>query len=160
MAAKYFDDEQRKPPFKIPPISRAADNHHVRSLFSSEHPWFSHVVYDILKREFCRSVPKYSEDKGPAVVLESRYGEPGELQCMATLLDELGMPLRHAVEGMFFDSQSGSIRVTVCSSDIFLAKIIAGRLDDARNAYNEADHGMSGHAGLTVAYGDESLAYV
>ena len=36
--------------------------------------------------------PRYSEDKGPTIILESRYGDLGELQCMATLLDALGMP--------------------------------------------------------------------
>jgi hypothetical protein len=37
-------------------------------------------------------VPRYSEDKGPTIILEGRYGDLGELQCTATLLDALGMP--------------------------------------------------------------------
>lgn len=125
-----------------------------------DEPCFCNIVHDLLERELKRSVPKYSEDKGPTVILESRYGEPDELVCMATLLDTLGTPLRHAVELMYCDSQCGHIRVTIRSSDIFLAKIIAGQLDHALNAYNGAHYGESGDAGLTVAYRDENLASV
>jgi len=160
MAAKYFDDEQPKPPFKTPPTSEATGNRHVRSLFFVEQPWLSHVVHDILERELSRSLPRYSKDKGPTIVLESRYGEPGELLCMAMLLNSLGMPLRNTVKGMYYDSQSGHIRVTTCSSDNFLAKIVAARLNHALNACNEAECGVAGHAGLSVAYRDELLACV
>lgn len=79
-----------------------------------DEPCFCNIVHDSLERELKRSVPKYSEDKGPTVILESRYGEPDELQCMATVLDALGMPLRPAVEQMYCDSQCGHIRVTIC----------------------------------------------
>lgn len=135
-------------------------NHTERLLFSAGPPWLCHVVQDILNGEFRRSVPRFPEDKGPTIILESRYGEPSELQCMAMLLDALGTPLRHAVEQMCCDSQCGHIRVTVCSSDIFLAKIIANRLDNVLSAYNVAHHDLEGHAGLTVAYRDENLASV
>ena len=37
-------------------------------------------------------LPRNSEDKGPTIILENRYGDLGEPQCMATLLDALGMP--------------------------------------------------------------------
>ena len=37
-------------------------------------------------------MPRYSKDKGPTIILEGRYGDLGELQCTATLLDALGMP--------------------------------------------------------------------
>jgi hypothetical protein len=33
----------------------------------------------------------------PTVILEGRYGDLGELQCMATLLDALGMSRRRMV---------------------------------------------------------------
>ena len=162
MADRYFDDDQAKPTFdaKTPPTSRPTSKQDARLLFSGQQPCLCDIVRDLLERELKRSVPKYSEDKGPTVILESRYGEPGELQCMATLLGALGMPLRHAVQQMFCDSQCGHIRVTICSSNIFVAKIIAGHLDHALDAYNVAHYGESGHAGLTVAYGDEHLACV
>ena len=65
-----------------------------------------------------------------------------------------------AVKQMFCDSQCGCTRVTTCSTDVFLAKVIAGRLGHVLSANNEASYGMSGHAGLSVTFGDEYLASV
>lgn len=160
MANRYVDDEPTKPTFKTPPTSQPTGDRNVRSRFSIGQPCFCHVVHDILEREFSRSVPRYSEDKGPTIILESRDGEPGELQRMAALLDALGKPLRHAVKRMFCDSNCGHIAVAICSSDIFLAKIIAGRLDHSLRAYNVANYGLEGHAGLSVTYGDQHLASI
>jgi hypothetical protein len=162
MADRYFDDDHVKPTFEAKATSTSSlpTGKRLTSLpFCGEQSCFCNIVRDLLERDLKRSVPQYSEDKGPTVILESRYGEPGELQCMAALVGALGMPLRHAVQQMFCDSQCGHIRVTICSSSIFVAKIIAGHLDHALDAY-VAHHGLPGHAGLSVAYGDEHLASV
>jgi len=42
-------------------------------------------------------LPRNSEDRGPTIILENRYGDLGEPQCMATLLDALDMPRRRVV---------------------------------------------------------------
>jgi hypothetical protein len=157
--AQYYDPAKATSKVNTSATSPSTGNRNER-FFSAGPPWLCHVVQNILNEEFHRSVPRFREDKGPTIVLESRDGEPSELQCMAALLDALGMPLRHAVRQMFCDSQCGHIRVTICSSSIFVAKIIAGHLDHALHAYNVARYGESGHAGLSVAYGDEHLASV
>jgi hypothetical protein len=120
MADRYYDDDQAKlaSKAKTPPIPRLTGASQCVAR-CNEQPCLCHVIHDVLKRELKRSVPRFPEDKGPTIILESRYGEPSELQCMATLLDALGMPLRHAVEQMYCDSQCGHIRVTICSSSIF-----------------------------------------
>jgi hypothetical protein len=158
--AQYYDPAKGASKVNTSATSPSTGNRNERLLFSAGPPWLCDVVRNILNDEFRRSVPRFHEDKGPTIILDSRYGEPSELQCMATLLDALGMPLRHAVEQMYCDSQCGHIRVTICSSDIFLAKIIVGHLDHALNAYNVAHYGESGHAGLSVTYRDEHLASV
>src|ERR1700757_3725762 len=120
-------------------------------------PCLSCVMKDVLAQELKQSVPSYSGEKGPTITLESRHGDPFELQCLAYLVTALDLPLRHTIEKMWCDSKSGHITVTTCSSSIFLAKVIARRLDGALLAYNFAD-GIPSHAGLTVNFADEYLA--
>jgi hypothetical protein len=159
MADRFFDD-RAKPTFKAKTSSTSSPTGN-RNMFRPDgRPCLCDIARDLLESELRRSVPQYSNDKGPTVILESRYGDPGELQCMATLLDALGVPLRHAVDRMWYDSQSGHIIVTVGSSSIFLATIIAGQLDHALGAYNVAHDGFPGNMGLTVAHSDEHLACV
>jgi hypothetical protein len=131
-------------------------NKHVEP-FEPRLPCLSCVMQDVLREELTR-LPHYAEDKGPTITLESRYGEPHELQCLAFLVGALG-PLRHVVDRMWFNSKCGHITITVNSSSIFLAMVSAKRLDGALLAYNAAD-GVLGHAGLTVRFNEEDLACV
>jgi hypothetical protein len=122
-------------------------------------PCLSCIMQDVLAQELKQSVPQYSGDKGPTITLESRHGDPFELQCLAHLVTALDLPLRHTIEKLWCDSKSGHITVTTCSSSIFLAKVIARRLDGALLAYNFAD-GIPSHAGLTLNFGEEYLTCV
>jgi hypothetical protein len=92
-------------------------------------PCLSCVTHDVLQQELTRSVPQYSGDKGPTIMLESRYGDPYELQCLASLVSALGVPLRHAIEQMWCDSQCGHMVPTLDVRRSGSARSPAGRRD-------------------------------